>query len=244
MSNISDTWANSANTSNKPKAKKKNSATTQTTGKPIPKKGVSCWHNHPTYVIDGCEITGGSCTGSYAEGYDLYIALDGSGQKGQRSYPWNKGVDIYFRIQDMGVPESLTDFKKLIAYTAKEMRKGKSVFVGCIGGHGRTGLFLSALTTFMTKEPDSITKVRKEYCHKAVESSKQVNWLHEHFGITKVLGAKEYVSKGNSAAGTITDISWGHTVTSSKHHVLDGLITESEADTYCPVADESIFDIR
>jgi protein-tyrosine phosphatase len=156
------------------------------------KKG-SCWESHPVYEIEGMPIIGGSCTSNYPD-VDVFIALDGGARKGKRSYPWNKGVDIYFKIVDMQVPDDIKEFKKLLSYTAKQMKAGKSIYVGCIGGHGRTGLFLAALTTFMTKDKDSIKTVRKEYCHKAVESQVQMIWLHEHFGITKVEPSKKVIS--------------------------------------------------
>lgn len=198
---------------------------------------VSCWTKHPPYLIkdkDGShEIIGGSCTSNYPD-VDVFIALDGSGRKGERSYPWNKGVDIYFKIQDMGVPKDLTEFKKLISYTAKAMKNGKSVYVGCIGGHGRTGLFLAALTKFMTGDKDAITTVRENYCHKAVESTEQINWLNKHFGITKVKETKPKLSsvwgsgKGKSK-NTIADIPWGTDLT---ENWITGKVTDNKPDTY------------
>lgn len=176
------------------------------------KQVIQCWENHPIYMIDGMPITGGSCTRCYPKDVDLFIGLDWSMTSGGRSYPWNEGVDVAFKITDMSVPSSVFDFKKLIEYTANAMREGKTVFVGCIGGHGRTGLFLSALTMHMTGEVDSITKVRAEYCKKAVESTKQVNWLHEHFGIKKVANSKtllpklvSYDAKGNKKGKAKSD---------------------------------------
>jgi len=165
---------------------------------------VQCWESHPVYEIDGLPITGGSCTRCYPKDVDVFIGLDWSMTSGGRSYPWEEGTDVLFKITDMSVPTSVYDFKKLIEYASNAMREGKTVFVGCIGGHGRTGLFLAALTTHMTGEKDSITVVRKNYCKKAVESTKQVNWLHQHFGIKKVANSKtltpalvKYDKKGN-----------------------------------------------
>jgi len=178
MSNIADMWGKAGKKSN---SKSKKSSY------------VSCWTTHPVYKIGDLEIIGGSCTSEYPD-VDVFIALDGSGKKGARSYPWNKGVDIYFKIVDMSVPKDLTEFKKLLSYTAKQMKAGKKVFVGCIGGHGRTGLFLAALTKVMTGDKDAITTVRENYCKKAVESSEQINWLNKHFGIKKVEGSKAKLS--------------------------------------------------
>lgn len=201
-------------------------------------KPVSCWASHPPYLIsddEGChEIIGGSCTSSYPD-VDVYIALDGGGCKGKRSYPWHEGVDIYFKIKDMGVPEDLDEFKNLLSYTAKAMRAGKSVFVGCIGGHGRTGLFLAALTKFMTGEKDAIKKVRKEYCKKAVESQKQIDWLNKHFKITKAEPTKKSFSAWSSKGSTqknFTD-AWGSET--GEEVAVEGPVTEGKPQLYMPV---------
>jgi len=195
------------------------------------KSYAPCWHTHPVYKIGKWEIVGGSCTSNYPD-VDIFIALDGGGKKGERSYPWNDGVDIYFKIPDMGVPKDLGEFKKLISWTAKEMKKGKSVFVGCIGGHGRTGLFLAALTKHMIGDKDATTTVRENYCKKAVESSEQINWLNKHFGIKKVEGSKEKKSSKLSTA-------WGNQSSTSLpfgtdliENWIEGQVTKNKTQTY------------
>jgi protein-tyrosine phosphatase len=218
MSKVQDIWKNPA------KKSKKKSKTNYS---------VSCWTKHPVYKIGKHEIVGGSCTSNYPD-VDVFIALDGSGKKGKRSYPWNDGVDIYFKIRDMGVPEDLKEFKKLISWTANEMKKGKSVYVGCIGGHGRTGLFLAALTKFMIGDKDAITTVRENYCHKAVESTEQINWLNKHFGITKVKESKPNLSslwsKGSkSSKNTLADIPWGTDLTANW---ISGTVTDNKPQNY------------
>lgn len=211
-------------------------------------KTGKCWESHPDLIIDGCSITGGSCTSTYAEDFDVYIGLDYGAKRGKRSYPWTDGVDVYFRIQDMGVPDNLGDFKKLIKWTAEQMREGKSVFVGCIGGHGRTGLFLSALVNHMTGEKDATTLVREQYCERAVESTKQVDWLHKHFGIKKVKPYKSSFTSGSkkgSGQKSFTDYGWGGGVTKkqpSKDSWVDGKVSErTKPEQYYPVEGESLF---
>lgn len=215
MSKVADLWKN------KGSSKKGNNF----------KKHVSCWTTHPVYKIGDYEITGGSCTSSYPD-VDLFIALDSSGKKGKRSYPWNDGVDIYFKIADMGVPKSLEDFKKLLSYTAKAMKAGKKVFVGCIGGHGRTGLFLAALTKVMIGDEDATNTVRKNYCHKAVESKEQIDWLNKHFGIKKVKGTKTSFKSvwGNDAkTSSSPSYAWGTDLTEDW---ITGKVTDNKSQKY------------
>ncbi len=163
-------------------------------------QSVKCAYSHPIYKIKTdtatYEIVGGSCTRTYPEDVDVFIALDWAGTKGKRSLPWNEGIDIYFEIPDMKTPTNKEEFDKLIHYTAGALIAGKSVFVGCIGGHGRTGLFLAALTTYMTGDLDSIKTVREGYCYKAIESSSQVNWLKKHYDIKPMKGSKVSNKKG------------------------------------------------
>jgi hypothetical protein len=158
-------------------------------------KYVRCYETHqPLPITVNAEagpvtyhINGGSCFSPVA-GCDIYIGLD-SGMNVKREYPWNQQQDpaqrILFPITDGSVPQDPEDFKRMIDWIAVQLIAGKKVHVGCIGGHGRTGLVLSALVKVMTGEADAITYVRKNYCEKVVESTTQVNFLHSHFGITK-----------------------------------------------------------
>lgn len=192
----------------------------------LPKPGkssgslVRCHESHPQLPIKVGEttyhITGGSCTSGDAPGFDVFIGLDHGMKLTSRSFPWAPGTEFKYPITDMSVPQNVDNFKALIAYIATCLTDGKSVFVGCIGGHGRTGLVLSALVNHMTGMKDATSYVRKKYCIKAVESKKQVDFLEEHYGIKRVEGHKENYStkswnKGHDYGGT----GWG---SSSTYH--------------------------
>ena len=153
-----------------------------------------CFETHPPYeVAPGIKIYGGYCGNPIVTNADVYIGFDGC-MKIDTPFPWNDtketAVQVFFRITDRQPPSNLTEFKKMIAWTAEQLKAGKLIHAGCIGGHGRTGLFLAALHKHMTGDEDAITHVRTNYCKKAVESTSQVNWLHDHFGIKKVEGSK------------------------------------------------------
>jgi hypothetical protein len=121
----------------------------------------------------------------------VYIGFDTSMARTQRSWPWKKGIEFLFKITDMQAPDNAEEFKKLIAWTKKQVDAGLKVHAGCIGGHGRTGTFLAALVSEYG-EKDAIAYVRQHYCQKAVESSVQVDFLKKHFDITPAKGAKSY----------------------------------------------------
>lgn len=168
-----------------------------------------CYETHPPLVFTDkktgkeMSVIGGNC---FKESdTDIQVGFD-SGMVLDSQFPWNKDkrIRFLFRIMDRQVPKDSKEAHNLIKWLAAQLRKGKTVHLGCIGGHGRTGTILAALVTYMTGEKDSITYVRKNYCKKAVESQVQVNWLHQEFGITKADPSDKWktsaVPKGKSHA--------------------------------------------
>lgn len=207
----------------------------------ISQYSTSCWASHVPYKLECTEgtyeIIGGSCTSTYPE-VDVFIGFDGMMKKGKRNYPWESGVDIYFPIVDRQAPTNAEDFKKLVDWVAAELRDGKSVFAGCIGGHGRTGLFLAALTKVMTGKKDAITYVREHYCKKAVESTKQVDWLVKNFGIKKVTGSD------SSKSGKILAFDWDTKPQKAKLHSSKNpveSVTKALRTKYYPLDGNSLF---
>ncbi|MEK0324908.1 MAG: hypothetical protein QQN63_04310 [Nitrosopumilus sp.] len=156
--------------------------------------GVACHVNHPVLDIGGGTVLGASCLNP-EEGYDIYVGLDFSMTFQHSLYPWSeddqpKTVEFLFKITDFTAPDDVLNFKCMISWMAAELKKGKSIHVGCVGGHGRTGLVLAALVKYVDGTKDAITWIRKNYCDSAVESSEQIEFLNKHYGIKKVQGSK------------------------------------------------------
>lgn len=151
-----------------------------------------CYHTHKPLKIGEFVIYGGSCSSPAVTDADVYIGFDGSMKMTSKSWPWKKGTEFLFQIPDGSIPAHPEEFKKLVAWTRKQLEAGLKVHCGCIGGHGRTGMFLSALVCEMTGEKDAIEYVRANYCSKVVETPSQVDFLHEHFGITKTSSSKQH----------------------------------------------------
>lgn len=150
-----------------------------------------CYHKHPPLKVGDWVIYGGSCIYPVVADADVYIGFDRDMTLSERK-PWN-GVtpeQVFFPVTDGSVPQDPDEFDRLLNWTIEQLGAGKKVHVGCIGGHGRTGMFLAALYAKVTNEADAITYVRKNYCHKAVESSSQVSYLNKHYGIKKVEGSR------------------------------------------------------
>jgi hypothetical protein len=117
----------------------------------------------------------------------------------------------------MAAPEDLETYRKLINWTLAQLEGGAKVHAGCIGGHGRTGMFFVALVTVATGRKDAITYVREHYCKKACETSSQINFLVKHFGVDSVKASKNYTpsngawTKGGNKVftnGGISDVYW------------------------------------
>lgn len=166
-----------------------------------------CAHTHPPLAVgDGLFIHGGACSSPITKNMDVSVGLDrGFYPQGvdKGMAPWDGKIEMLYEIEDMNVPKSVESFRKLIDFLEESIRAGKVVHVGCIGGHGRTGMVLAALVKQMLPdEKDSIGYVRANYCKKAVESQKQVDWLNKHFDIKKAAPAKPSYSGGGSSGST------------------------------------------
>ena len=163
---------------------------------------VSCHTTHPVLSMGKGTIRGGACSTPSGD-FDVYVGLDQhSMAHSAAAYPWTDKYAFVYAIKDMSVPTDPDSFKQLIAWLKCQLLSGKNIHVGCIGGHGRTGMVLAALAKEVNDESDAITWVREHYCKKAVETGSQVDFLHEHFGIKKVEGAKlSFGGTGSSAGG-------------------------------------------
>lgn len=172
--------------------------------------GPRCYEGHKPLIMPGTQlkIYGGSCASPKVTDADVYIGFDNSMKFSTKHFPWNNGHEILYPVQDMGVPKAIGEYKKLVDWTKEQLFAGKSVHAGCIGGHGRTGMFLAALVS-MFGEKDAINYVRKNYCPKAVESMEQIKFLQKEFGITikEVAGSKSKSSTTYPSKGTHTKLS-------------------------------------
>jgi len=153
-----------------------------------------CYESHPALKLGKGTLYGGSASLPAMTKADVYVSLQSGSTSGLSSDPWDEQrvVEVYYAITDMQAPREALRFRKLVAWLCTQLQDGKTVHIGCIGGHGRTGMLMSALVVEMLGEEDAIGYVRKHYCSKAVESKAQVAYLVANFGVKDVAPAKEY----------------------------------------------------
>lgn len=164
-----------------------------------------CYHNHQPLTVkfkgnDKPSLLHGGNGYTPAVRADYYVDLN---PREDSISPYTElksndgGVYFNFPIVNMKAPNRAA-LDDLVTRIIRWLKKGHSVHVGCIGGHGRTGLVLCAVAYQMTKDPKVITMVREQYCYKAVESKVQMDFLNLNYGIHKLeprYGSKEWWQK-------------------------------------------------
>lgn len=99
-----------------------------------------------------------------------------------------QNCDVWLTIEDFGVPSDPRALVDAIKETFRAMLDGKVVYVGCMGGRGRTGLFLSLLTKVAkghgswlgANGPENVvTYVREHFNSDAVETYEQEDFVRD-----------------------------------------------------------------
>ena len=168
-----------------------------------------CRATHPVLDLDENNLTlpgvrGGSCGTPITNDCDIYIGFDAGMRFTARQFPWTKGHEVQYLVQDRCAPKHAPSYLKLVDWTLEQIKKGAKVHAGCIGGHGRTGMFFAALVARLTGRKDAIEYVRQNYCKKAVESEAQIKFLMDHFGCDKAKPSKPPLSQQSPVTFTKT----------------------------------------
>lgn len=136
-------------------------------GRPAPRHHV---HRTLVTLADGTKVTGVTFVADdpyerdLAPSYGLY--LDDRWQP-----PWSC---THIDWPDFGVPDDVAELRSALDGVLARARRGESVEVGCLGGHGRTGTALACLAVLAgTPSAEAVAWVRTNYCEKAVETDAQ-----------------------------------------------------------------------
>lgn len=162
---------------------------------------IKCYHSHPPLFLGPYTVYGGNAAAPVVKDADAYVSLDRGTSCKRATKIWDvskcdisavppecgqETIELMFPIPDGQAPHDPTRFKYMVTWLRNQLQAGKTIHVGCIGGHGRTGTVLAAIVTELVGEKDAIQYVRRHYCKKAVESEGQIKFLKEHYGILPV----------------------------------------------------------
>jgi hypothetical protein len=155
--------------------------------------------------------------------------------------PWGPVTYVRFPITDQSVPADKAEFDKLIDWTIEQMRAGKKVHCGCIGGHGRTGIFLSVLINRINGRKDASAWMRQNYCNKAIESKKQVDWLETEYGIERVEPRHAHVTKSTGHSTSKWDKNQSAKMNFGNSKPSSGYSSGSKPHVYDHIPNRSVF---
>lgn len=103
----------------------------------------------------------------------------------------NKECAVALDIPDFSVPVYPAEVERALVATIALGAAGSPVYVGCMGGQGRTGLFLALLRKvserscrgvwqWLTEKPDDpVAWVRENYLVHACETREQAEYVHQ-----------------------------------------------------------------
>lgn len=160
-----------------------------------PQRGCTTKHPPLSFEIDGKigNIYGSSCSDPIFAA-DLFISLDDNAPVFPFEQPWYENElnqkHVRYFIKDYSVPDDSQEFDLCVELAIKTLSEGKTVHVGCISGHGRTGMFLSTVVQKMIGDElkqegiSAIDYVRDNYCARVVETLEQIMFLHANFDIS------------------------------------------------------------
>lgn len=93
-------------------------------------------------------------------------------------------ADVHLPIRDFDVPRSADTVELALLAAFRAALLNRPVWVGCMGGWGRTGLFL-ALMAKVAGCAEPVDFVRKEYTPRAVETREQLAYV-QAFDVSRV----------------------------------------------------------
>lgn len=95
----------------------------------------------------------------------------------------DKRCDVLIPIPDFSVPKD-SDMEAGLIKALILLKGGGAIYVGCMGGQGRTGIFLAIMKRLEQvvqgdTEVDAIVWVRQQYSKHAVETAEQEKYVRE-----------------------------------------------------------------
>lgn len=106
------------------------------------------------------------------DAYEVVKSKDTFGVCVRAEQTRGRQIDVHLPIEDFSVPEDTDAVEKALEAALKAAFAGKTLYIGCMGGWGRTGLFLALLVKALGIK-DPVGYVREHYHSHAVETKMQ-----------------------------------------------------------------------
>ena len=88
-------------------------------------------------------------------------------------YDPSKTPTLWINWKDMSVIP-LRELSQAVVWCLRRVKEGERLSIGCHGAHGRTGTLLACLLVHEgTTATEAISRVRKDYCNRAIETKGQ-----------------------------------------------------------------------
>jgi hypothetical protein len=145
---------------------------------------VGCTNHPEIFPLKGKgKLTGGK-NKTQKDTADLYIALNDYENPidsfGKLRFTKQRVITFFFA--DGGTPLDTNKLTTILNVVHEYIIKGKHVHIHCIGGHGRTGTIIACYIGKYTNIENPIEWVRENYCEKAIETTKQHNFIVSYTG--------------------------------------------------------------
>lgn len=209
----------------------------------------ACYESHPEITLSFSNgktgiLNGGNCATPHTDA-DVFISLDKHAAVYDFEQPWNTNPQnkqhVRFLIEDFCVPDSLDETNKLAQYALEKLAEGKKLYVGCLGGHGRTGTILSVIVQkYAEQNPttpegkniinsdNAIDYVREKYCHHAVETLSQHLFLNHFYNIKLPQNVTAVYNHVSQEFSNKTNMSIKDALKSHPHDKVFGVVDDIE----------------
>lgn len=173
-----------------------------------PTYAVKVCHNdgQQIFTVNNTTFYAGKYINAFSAKYDLIIDLSGSVRPQVEQYNLPQNLRAFTENQspsllqiewpDFSIIKWTTeDYKRLLQAIADDQIK--TVYICCVGGHGRTGTLMCILASLSNVIPDDACPVewlRNKYCQNVVESEEQMQYITHVTGRkVKAQGSKMHI---------------------------------------------------
>jgi len=122
------------------------------------------------------DITGGP--------YDAYPGQPSFGVCVRTEQTQGRVMDVHLSIEDFSVPRYEDEVLEALEETIRAGLAGRQIYIGCMGGWGRTGLLMALLVKALGVE-EPVNFIRQHYTPRAVETQEQQFYV-KNFDVSSI----------------------------------------------------------